>query len=254
MWSGGLVELLSEFDFSTGAARIALNRLIKRGLLERTRMGRLAFYSLTTRSRRLLKEGDARIFSLGTGPSATDNWTVIWHWIPEDLRIERSRLSRRLRFLGFGALRDGTWISPHDREAEAVKVIEDLDVQRFCGVLIGSPADAFDFRTFVSRMWPLEDLSQSYRAFGEQFKPFVRRPRLDDRTAFNVRTRAVHAFRQFPAMDPQLPDSYMSEPQFRAEAIDVFNAIYESLAEPASRYFDDAVAGPANTRSDPAGQ
>ena len=61
-WSGGLVKLLGEFDFSSGAARIALNRLINRGLLERTRMGRLAFYSLTSRSRRLLKDGDERIF------------------------------------------------------------------------------------------------------------------------------------------------------------------------------------------------
>lgn len=243
-WSGGLVELLGEFGFSSGAARIALNRLINRGLLERTRMGRLAFYSLTTRSRRLLKEGDARIFSLGAGPTTTDSWTVIWHSIPEDQRLERGRLSRRLRFLGFGALQDGTWISPHNREAEAVEVIEDLDVQRFCGVLIGTPAEAFDFRTFASRMWPLDQLSERYREYVEEFKPFVRRRRLDDETAFNVRTRAVHAFRQFPAMDPQLPDSFMSAPQFRAEAIDIFNAIYEAFAEPASRHFDATVEGP----------
>ena len=179
-----------------------------------------------------------------SGPTTTDTWTVIWHSIPEEQRLERGRLSRRLRFLGFGTLQDGTWISPHDREEEAVKVIEDLGVQDFCGVLIGAPTEAFDFRTFVSRLWPLDQLSGRYADYVEQFRPFLRRRRLDDATAFNVRTRAAHAFRQFPAMDPQLPDSYMSAPQSRAEAIDVFNTIYEAFAEPAARYFDAAVDGP----------
>jgi phenylacetic acid degradation operon negative regulatory protein len=243
-WSGGLVELLGEFGFSAGAARIALIRLVNRELLERTRVGRLAYYTLTPRSRKLLKEGDSRIFSLESVPVSTDSWTVIWHAIPEDQRLERGRLSRRLRFLGFGALQDGTWVSPHSREAEAVEVIEDLDVQRFCGVLIGTPAEALDFRTFVSRMWPLDQLSERYRAYVKEFKPYARRRKMSDEEAFQVRTRAVHAFREFPALDPQLPDDYMSSPQFRAEAIDVFTTIYERLANPSSRHFDAATEGP----------
>jgi phenylacetic acid degradation operon negative regulatory protein len=249
-WSGGLVELLGEFGFSPGAARIALIRLVNRELLERTRVGRLAFYTLTNRSRKLLKEGDKRIFSLGSGPLNADSWTVVWHAIPEDERLKRGRLSRRLRFLGFGALQDGTWVSPHNREAEAVEVIEDLDVQRFCGVMIGSPAEALDFRTFVSRMWPQEELSERYRSFLEEFKPYYSRRRsMSDEEAFQIRTRAVHAFRQFPALDPQLPDDYMSAPQFREEAIDVFNTIYERLEEQANRHFDAATRGPeASTR------
>lgn len=243
-WSGGLVELLGEFGFSAGAARIALIRLVNRELLERSRVGRLAFYTLTTRSRKLLKEGDKRIFSLGAGPLTADSWTVVWHAIPEDERLKRGRLARRLRFLGFGALQDGTWVSPHNREAEAVEVIEDLDVQRYCGVLIGTPAEALDFRTFVSRLWPLDELSERYRSFLGEFKPYARRRSMSDEEAFQVRTRAVHAFRQFPALDPQLPDDYMSAPQFREEAIDVFNTIYERLEEQANRHFDAATRGP----------
>ena len=244
-WSGGLVELLGEFGFSPGAARIALIRLVNRDLLERTRVGRLAFYSLTTRSRKLLKEGDSRIFSLGGGPVTADSWTVIWHAIPEDQRLERGRLSRRLRFLGFGALQDGTWVSPHNREAEVIEVIEDLGVQKFCGILIGAPAKALDFRTFVSRMWPLDELSEHYRAYVEEFNPYVRR-RMSDQEAFWIRTRAVHTFRKFPAMDPQLPDDFMSQPRFRDEAIDVFTTIYERLAEKSNRHFD-AATGPAES-------
>ncbi|MBS1880128.1 MAG: PaaX family transcriptional regulator [Actinobacteria bacterium] len=244
LWSGGVVELLGEFGFSPGAARIALVRLVNRELLERTMSGRLAFYTLTGRSHKLLHEGDRRIFSLGERPSAADHWTVVWHAIPEDQRLKRDRLARRLRFLGFGALQDGTWVSPHEREAEAVELIEDLGVQAYCGVLIGSPAEALDFRTFVSRMWPLDELSGRYRAYLDEFKPYARRRSLGDEAAFQVRTRAVHAFRQFPALDPQLPDDYMSAPQFRAEAIEVFTDLYERLAKPASRHFDAATEGP----------
>lgn len=243
VWSGGLVQLLAEFGFSAGAARIALIRLVNRELLERIRNGRLVFYVLTPRSRTLLEEGDKRIFSLDNRSVSADVWTVVWHAIPEDQRRDRGRLARRLRFLGFGALQDGTWVSPHDREAEAVEVIEDLGVESFCGVLIGQPAATLDFRGFVSRMWPLEELSDRYRDFAREFKPYLRR-KLDDAEAFQVRTRAVHEFRNFPALDPQLPDRFMSQPRFRGEAVDVFGTLYERLAEPARRHFDATTQGP----------
>ena len=40
VWSGGLVMLLGEFGFSQGAARVALTRLVRRGLIGRVRSGR----------------------------------------------------------------------------------------------------------------------------------------------------------------------------------------------------------------------
>ncbi|HXO06662.1 MAG TPA: hypothetical protein VN880_01450, partial [Solirubrobacteraceae bacterium] len=44
VWSGGLVVLLGELRFSEGAARVALTRLVRRGLIERIRDGRLVHY------------------------------------------------------------------------------------------------------------------------------------------------------------------------------------------------------------------
>ena len=40
VWSGGLVALLGELGFSHGAARVALTRLVRRGLIARRRSGR----------------------------------------------------------------------------------------------------------------------------------------------------------------------------------------------------------------------
>jgi len=74
VWSGGMVEILGEFGFSTEAARAALSRLVTRGLLERHREGRLVFYTLSARAHELLAEGDRRIFTFGRGAPAADAW------------------------------------------------------------------------------------------------------------------------------------------------------------------------------------
>ena len=52
VWSGGLVTLLGEFGFSMGAARIALARMVRRGLLDRLKDGRLVSYRPTPQHRR----------------------------------------------------------------------------------------------------------------------------------------------------------------------------------------------------------
>src|SRR5947209_14030975 len=128
VWSGGLVVLLAEFGFSDAAARAALTRLVRRGLIARVRSGRLVHYRLTPRCERLLIEGDGRIFSLGRLPAAAGAWTVLLHQIPEERRLERARLARRLRFLGFGSVQDSVWVSPHDQCAEVIDLLDELGV------------------------------------------------------------------------------------------------------------------------------
>src|SRR5437660_1845691 len=128
VWSGGMVELLGEFGFTEGAARVALTRLVRRGLIERVRAGRLIHYRVTPRADRLLAEGDGRIFTLGHPRDDGGTWTVLWHQIPEGRRLERSRLARRPRFLGFGSVQDSVWVSPHDHADEVVELVSELDV------------------------------------------------------------------------------------------------------------------------------
>src|SRR5438876_10427899 len=97
VWSGGLVRLLDEFGFSAGAARVALNRLVARELLARSKDGRLVHYTLTPRTVQVLTEGDRRIFTLGRGSPRPPNWTVLWHAIPDDRRTARNLPARPLR-------------------------------------------------------------------------------------------------------------------------------------------------------------
>ena len=123
---------------------------------------------MTDRARRLLEEGDERIFSLGRSAHEAELWTVLWHSIPEERRLERTRLARRLRFLGFGSLQDGTWISPHDREREVVAILDELGLAERAGVMLGRPA-AVDFRPFARRVWDMEALAAGYERYVAEF-------------------------------------------------------------------------------------
>jgi len=236
VWSGGLVRLLEEFGFTEGAARVALNRLVGRELLVRSKDGRHVHYGLTPRTVAVLAEGDGRIFTLGERASRETTWTVLWHSIPEDRRVARTRLVRRLRFLGFGSVQDGTWLAPHDREHELAALLTELEVAEHAGVLLGRPATTVDFATFVGRVWDLAELAERYRAFVAHFRDHDVG---DDRQALLLRTRLVHTFREFPFLDPELPEDLVPAPEHRAEALRLFHDLYPALAPAAQRYFDE---------------
>jgi phenylacetic acid degradation operon negative regulatory protein len=242
VWSGGLVSLLGEFGFSHGAARVALTRLVRRGLLERVRSGRLVHYRVTPRCDRLLAEGDGRIFSLGSARATGDWWTVVWHQIPEDRRLERSRLARRLRFLGFGSVQDSVWVSPHDHAAEVEKLVGDLDVASVTAVFLASAGSMHGLPALVARAWDLSELVDRYQAFVSEFTPYLGGS-VDDDAAFLVRTRLMHMFRGFPFLDPELPEELAPVSRPRDAAVAVFRAVFDRLENPSQRHFDAVTVG-----------
>ena len=239
VWSGGLVTLLAEFGFSDGAARAALTRLVRRELIARVRSGRLVHYRLTPRCERLLVEGDGRIFMLGRLPADPGPWTVLWHQIPENRRLERSRLGRRLRFLGFGSVQDSVWVSPHDLSAEVAELLGELGVAGFATVFVASAREGPGWPALVARGWDLSGLGESYEAFGAEFSRYLGADvSLADREAFQVRTRMTHGFRAFAQLDPELPDEYAPLSGPRRRAAEIFEALYTSLAPASQRHFD----------------
>jgi phenylacetic acid degradation operon negative regulatory protein len=237
VWSGGLVELLGEFGFSDGAARAALTRLVRRDLIARERSGRLVHYRLTPRCERLLIEGDGRIFAFGRLPADAGPWTVLWHQIPEDRRLERTRLGRRLRFLGFGSVQDSVWVAPHDHSSEVAELLGELEVAGFASVFVASLRDGPGLPAMVARAWDLSGLEERYGAFCSGFEPYVSAS-LGDQQAFMVRTRLMHAFRAFAQLDPELPDELAPLSSSRERAAEIFDALYNGLAAPSQRHFD----------------
>jgi phenylacetic acid degradation operon negative regulatory protein len=245
VWSGGLVVLLGELGFSEGAARVALTRLVRRGLIARMREGRLVHYRLTPRADGLLAEGDGRIFSLGHPRDDERTWTVLWHQIPEDRRLARSRLARRLRFLGFGSVQDSLWVSPRDHSREVGRLLAELEVTSHATLFTAQPEAVVGLPALVSRAWDLSGLVDRYETFHAEFSPLRRRRALaglNDRDAFLTRTRLVHQFRGFPVLDPELPEDLapVSVPRQRAAA--TFHELYEGLAPASQRHFEAVTA------------
>ena len=237
VWSGGLVVLLGEFGFSDGAARAALTRLVRRELIERVRSGRLVHYRLTPRCERLLIEGDRRIFALGRLPAGAGPWTVLLHQIPEERRLERARLGRRLRFLGFGSVQDSVWVAPQDHSSEVSDLLSELGVAEWGAVFVSSVRSGPGLPALVSRAWDLTGLEERYEAFCSEFSRDASRS-LGDREAFLVRTRLMHTFRGFAQLDPELPDELAALSGARTQAAEIFDGLYTGLAAPSQRHFD----------------
>jgi phenylacetic acid degradation operon negative regulatory protein len=245
VWSGGVVVLLGELGFSEGAARVALTRLVRRGLIARMREGRLVHYRMTARAERLLAEGDGRIFTLGHPREDDGSWTVLWYQIPPHRRLERSRLSRRLRFLGFGSIQDSVWVSPHDRSEEVIELLAELEVSEFATLFTAGSAGVAGLPALVARAWDLGGLVDRYEAFAAEFRPLQRgraRAALSEREAFLARTRLMHLFRGFAQLDPELPEELAPVSRSRRRALSTFERLYPALAEPAQRHFDSVTA------------
>lgn len=242
IWSGGLVRVLEELDFSPAASRIALGRVVSRGLLERAKDGRRVYYRATDRLTEVLTEGHRQTFWFRYPAEEWDGrWTLVWYAIPEEHLLARRRLSRRLGFLGFGALQDGTWIAPRDREAEVHALARRLDIEPYMVVFVGAPPGWVECPHLVARGWDLDDLEQRYAAFVAEFGQLRRkgvRSKLTPRAAFVARTRVLEAFRQLAPLDPKLGEEFLRRRWRRQEAIDCFNEVEAALRPAAAEYFD----------------
>jgi phenylacetic acid degradation operon negative regulatory protein len=240
VWSGGLVEILESLDFTTGAARAALARLVNRDLLARTREGRRAFYSVTPRADALLSEGDRRIFSFGRTEPAVDTWTVLWHAIPEAQRERRSRFASRLRFHGFGSVQDATWVAARNREQETRALLRQLEIEQYVSVLVGRMSSDVPPVALLAQAWRLDEARERYEAFLSEFgdlRNAKARRKLSSADAFRRRTLLLHRFRSFPSIDPELPAPIDSLRDVRARAVDCFDEVYAALEPPATEYF-----------------
>jgi phenylacetic acid degradation operon negative regulatory protein len=241
VWSGGLVELMTEFGFALPASRIALSRLVDSGLIARVQQGRFVHYTITDRGESLLAEGDRRIFGLGSNRSPVGEWTLLMHTLPLELRVDRRRLGRRLRFQGFGRLQDRMWVAPYDRRDVLRELLADLGIQQYVAVLIGRPSPATGVSALLHKAWDLELLVDRYRAFATDYMPYLQRAersRLSDREAFVMRTRLVHRFRGLVNDDPDLPEDMLPDPGTRRLAINMFEAVYDSLQRASQKHFD----------------
>jgi phenylacetic acid degradation operon negative regulatory protein len=244
--SAAIVTLLVESGVSSGGARTAISRLARRGVLESSRDGRHSSYRLTQDAADELSAGGAWIARFGERERAWDgHWTVVAFSLPEEQSTRRRSLRAQLRWLGFAPLYDGLWVSP---DAPNPTVTQRLAAVAF-GTMTVFRAAQVDLEGSTNRSpvdaWDIDAIARHYENFDRQWRPLlprVRRGRITGAAAVRARTQIMETYRHFPLLDPQLPTVLLPPEWPRAQARELFVAIYDGLAEQAELHVQAVVA------------
>ncbi|NLF04283.1 MAG: PaaX family transcriptional regulator [Actinomycetales bacterium] len=235
--SAALVELLADFDVSDVAARAALSRMVKRGLLESTRSGRNTFYSMTARAQQVMRRGAERIVAFGVDDDAWDGtWSLVAFSVPEANRAAREALRTRLRWLGYAPLYDALWVSPRPHHDEALAELAELGVTATTAFVAEAPESSRGSLVPQSA-WDVAELAERYREFVIAWEPThaaLGQGAIAPAEALIRRTQLMDAWRSFPGLDPDLPRRLLPVDWPRPAARALFLDTYEALGAPAS--------------------
>lgn len=235
-----LIRLLDALEVDEAAARSALSRLKKRGVLLSTRKGSSAAYQLNPAMEDVFAEGDERIFSPRRAQPG-DRWLLAAFSVPESQRHLRHQIRRVLAGRGFGTVGPGLWIAPDfvyehlRRELDREGLLEYVEL--FAADLLGEQvADR------IGDWWDLAALTELYAGFSAEFEPVLARwrvtepdPRHDVR-AFADDIRVLTAWRRLPYLDPGLPVEYLPPDWAGTSASALFTELHGCLAAAAARH------------------
>lgn len=239
LFTGSFVEAVTRTGIGEHAARTTLTRMGQRGLLDRHRAGAKVYLSLTERTRRLLHDAEARVWSQGAvNRSWSGDWTLLSFSLPESRRADRHQLRKRLSWEGFGMLHSGLWIAPPT--ADVPRVLAGLDVDDEVKVFRATALEPTDVRRLVVDAWDLDALAAGYAGFLARWAgPGPRAEGGDDLARFLL---LLTEWLLLVRIDPHLPESLLPRdwPAVTAEQlVRKLRAEYEPGARQAFDRFAD---------------
>jgi phenylacetic acid degradation operon negative regulatory protein len=250
-----LIALLGEFGVTNAAARMAISRLVRRGVLDSRRQGRYSSYRLTGQAADELSVGGVGIADFAVEPESWDGfWTFVTFSMPKEESTQRSALRVYLRWRGYAPLYDGVWVSPQpltpqERTDLAVVASGAITVIRAQHLSLDTESD----RSPVEA-WDIEAIAEHYEAFIRRWSallPGIADGSVTGAEAVRARTEVMDTYRRFPTIDPLLPTKLMPLGWPRGRAREVFVAVYDGLAGPAQEHVRAVAADAAHqTRLD----
>ena len=158
------IEVCRQLAIGEHAVRSTLNRMVARDLLSRRRMGRETVYSMTARSRAVLRDGRRRIDGVGAVRAEADvRWVLLAFNLPAAAQRERHMLRARLTWAGFGMLQGGLWIAP--APVELAGLADDCELEQHLRIFTAEPHAGTDIERLAPSIWDLDELAAAYRAF-----------------------------------------------------------------------------------------
>lgn len=248
-WTGSLIELLGLFGLPEQAVRSTLSRMSQKDWLKSRRAGRYSFYSLTPKCIELLEEGARRIFQPRCDPW-DGRWHLLTYTIPESKRSLRRKLRKRLLWIGFGALHQGTWISPRDLRAEVELVVDALDVRPYVELFSAEHCGFASDEEIVARCWNLKQLNDYYADFVTRYDPLFQEHRARlvagnrpvPQECFVQCFMLIHEYRASPYLDPNLPLELLPDDWLGERAARLFQQYHDLLSEEAKSFVDAVLA------------
>jgi phenylacetic acid degradation operon negative regulatory protein len=242
-----LIRLLGDIQVDEPAARSAISRLKRRGILQSQRYGGAAGYQLSAEALAILREGDARIFRRQRAALA-DGWLLAVFSVPEAERHKRHVLRSELARLGFGMVAPGVWITPAHPQDTTAGTLQRLGLDAYADLFHADHLAFGDPAVKIRGWWDLGELARQYESFIGAHEPVLRRwqqggPAATGREAFADYTRVLTDWRRFPYLDPGLPAELLPDGWIGISAAAEFFALRALLEEPARAYVRTVLSG-----------
>jgi phenylacetic acid degradation operon negative regulatory protein len=240
--SSAIVELMLDMGATEAAVRAALSRLTKKGTLDVVRTGRRTAYALSEEFRMSIPYSEILTLSFGKNDREwSGQWTIVVFSLPETQRDTRQSLRDRLRWLGFGPVRDGVWVAPHADISLAQQTLNGFLPPD--GLIFTSASLTCELDPFA--VWPLTELRATYESFIGDCRPHVYRLRdgaVSPREALRLALAVLGRWRSFPTVDPDLPAASMPADWPRREARRLFEEVFDASIPLAAMHVTRVVA------------
>jgi phenylacetic acid degradation operon negative regulatory protein len=237
-----LIRLLADIRIEEPAARSAISRLKRRGILQSRRYGGAAGYQLSAEAQAIVHEGDERIFRRHRAAPA-DGWVLAVFSVPESERHQRHVLRSELTRLGFGMVAPGVWIVPALPRDTTAQTLRRLGLDGYADLFRAEHLAFGDPAAKVRLWWDLDELERQYEAFIGAHEPARQEVPPGGREAFACYVRLLTDWRRLPYLDPGLPAELLPAGWVGIRAADLFFALRERLEEPARAYVRAVTSG-----------
>ncbi|MGW0120752.1 PaaX family transcriptional regulator [Streptomyces sp. NPDC003327] len=234
-----LIRLLAAVGVDAPSVRSSVSRLKRRGLLlpRRTADG-AAGYALSEEARRLLDDGDRRIYAR-TEPKLSEGWVLAVFSVPEQERHKRHLLRSRLGRLGFGTAAPGVWIAPARLYEETRNTLERLELSSYVDLFRGDHLGYAATAGAAERWWDLPAIAALHQEFLAAHEPVLRARGADPGTAedaYRDYLLALDSWRRLPYADPVLPAELLPDDWPGRRSAEVFAALHELLRDRGAEY------------------
>jgi phenylacetic acid degradation operon negative regulatory protein len=158
-----LIDVLSRVGVGEHAARSTVSRMLRRGTLQRRRLGKRTYFSPTPGIRAELAEGGERAWRSPVNRTWDRQWTLLGFSLPESRRADRHLLRSRLEWAGFGMLQNGLWVAPRRVDVEAL--LQQLDVLEHLKVFRAQVAAPTQVAELIDDAWDVQTIARGYQQF-----------------------------------------------------------------------------------------